>query len=66
MYLPGAVWGEKEGVFTNTERRVNLVRKIAEPHGDSKPDFWIFNQMAKRFKNSKTINFPDEPEGAFN
>ncbi|MFQ5949884.1 MAG: molybdopterin-dependent oxidoreductase, partial [Nitrospiria bacterium] len=28
VYLPAALWGEKEGVFTNTERRVNMVRKV--------------------------------------
>ena len=65
MYLPGAVWGEKEGVFTNTERRVNLVRKVTEPHGDSKPDFWIFNQIAKRFENGDKIHFPETTKEIF-
>ncbi len=65
VYLPAALWGEKEGVFTNTERRVNLVRKVMEPHGDSKPDLWIFNQMAKRFARSEKIRFPETPAGVF-
>lgn len=65
MYLPGAVWGEKEGVFTNTERRVNLVRKVTEPHGDSKPDFWIFSQIAKRFENGHKIKFPETTDKIF-
>lgn len=59
LYLPGAVWGEKEGVQTNTERRVNLVRKFVEPPGQAKPDFWIFNQLAKRFENGQKISFPE-------
>lgn len=66
MFLPAAVWAEKEGCFTNTERRINIVRKVQEPMGDSKADFWIFNELAKRFPNGQKIHFPDTPEGAFN
>ena len=66
VYLPAAVWAEKEGVFTNTERRVNLIRNVQNPHGDSKPDFWIFNQVAKRFASERKIPvFPETTEGAF-
>ena len=56
---------EKEGVFTNTERRVNLVRKVMEPHGDSKPDLWIFNQMAKRFEQGRKMRFPETAAEVF-
>jgi len=66
VYFPASVWAEKQGCHTNTERRVNLIDNVLPPYANSKPDFWIFNQMAKRFENSKTMNFPDEPEGAFN
>lgn len=66
MFLPAAVWAEKEGCFTNTERRYNIVRKVQEPKGDSKSDFWIFNELSKRFPNGKKIKFPDTVEGAFN
>jgi ferredoxin-nitrate reductase len=66
MFLPAAVWAEKEGCFTNTERRYNIVRKVQEPKGDSKADFWIFKELAKRFPNGKKIHFPETPEGAFN
>ncbi|MCP5335420.1 MAG: nitrate reductase [Oceanospirillaceae bacterium] len=65
MFLPAAVWAEKEGCFTNTERRVNIVRKVIEPKGDSKADFWIFKELAKRFPNGQKIHFPETPEGAF-
>jgi len=66
MFLPAAVWAEKEGCFTNTERRYNIVRKVQEPVGDSKADFWIFNEVAKRFPNGQKIDFPETVEGAFN
>jgi predicted molibdopterin-dependent oxidoreductase YjgC len=65
VFLPAAVWAEKEGCFTNTERRVNLTRPVIKPPGEAKPDFWIFNQMAKRFPNSRKPYFPGTPEGAF-
>ncbi|MDQ3197308.1 MAG: molybdopterin-dependent oxidoreductase, partial [Pseudomonadota bacterium] len=65
VFLPAALWGEKEGVFTNTERRVNLVRKVMEPHGDSKPDLWIFNELAKRFEQGRKMRFPETPAEVF-
>jgi assimilatory nitrate reductase catalytic subunit len=65
VYLPAALWGEKEGCFTNTERRVNLVRKVMEPHGDARADLWIFNEMAKRFERGQKLKFPATPAGVF-
>lgn len=65
LFLPGATWAEKEGVYTNTERRVNIVRKVAEPHGDSKSDLAIFNAVAEKFEHSKEMNFPEEPAKVF-
>lgn len=65
VYLPAALWGEKEGVFTNTERRVNLVRKVTEPPGEAKPDLWIFNRMAERFGRGRQLRFPETPAGVF-
>jgi assimilatory nitrate reductase catalytic subunit len=65
VYLPAALWGEKEGVFTNTERRVNLVRKVVDPRGNSKADLWIFNELAKRFEQGRKIRFPETPAEVF-
>ncbi len=65
VYFPASIWAEKTGCFTNTERRVNLTRNVSKPFADSKPDFWIFNEMAKRFGNSSTMNFPTTTEEAF-
>lgn len=66
VFLPAAVWAEKEGCHTNTERRVNLTRNALAPYADSKPDLWIFNQMSKRFEDRNKIHFPETAEGAFN
>ena len=65
IYLPAATWAEKEGVFTNTERRVNMVRKVTDPHGNSKSDLDIFNQVAKRWEQSEKMNFPEKPADVF-
>ena len=65
VYLPAAVWAEKEGCFTNTERRVNLIRNVVAPYAESKPDLWIFNQVAKRFKQGEVIRFPETAEEVF-
>jgi ferredoxin-nitrate reductase len=59
MYLPGAVWAEKEGCFTNTERRVNLIKKVTEPHANSKADHWVFSNLAKRFERADKMTFPE-------
>ena len=65
VYLPAAVWAEKEGCFTNTERRVNIIRNACQPHGQSKTDLAIFNAMAERFEQGKKVVFPETPEGVF-
>jgi predicted molibdopterin-dependent oxidoreductase YjgC len=48
--LPAASFAEKDGTFTNTERRVQRVRKAIEPIGDSKPDWWIICQVAQKLR----------------
>ena len=51
VVLPAASFAEKEGTFTNTERRVQRVRKAIAPLGDSKPDWWIASQIGQRMGN---------------
>ncbi len=46
VILPAASFAEKEGTFTSTERRVQLVRKAIEPVGNSKPDWQIIGLLA--------------------
>ncbi|MGQ9573719.1 MAG: formate dehydrogenase subunit alpha [Thermoguttaceae bacterium] len=48
VVLPAATFAEKDGTFTNTERRVQRLHKAIEPIGQSKPDWWITCQIAKR------------------
>ncbi|HEX74983.1 MAG TPA: formate dehydrogenase subunit alpha [Dehalococcoidia bacterium] len=50
VVLPAASFAEKDGTFTNTERRIQRVRKAIEPIGNAKPDWWIICQIAKRLE----------------
>jgi anaerobic selenocysteine-containing dehydrogenase len=49
VVLPAAIWGEKDGTFTNTERRASQVRKAVEPPGEARSDFDIVLALAERF-----------------
>lgn len=48
VFLPAAAFAEKDGTFTNSERRVQRVRKTLEPPGDARPDWWITQELARR------------------
>jgi assimilatory nitrate reductase catalytic subunit len=48
LVLPAAIWGEKEGTYTNSERRVAKVNRIVTPSGAARPDFDIFLDLAAR------------------
>jgi formate dehydrogenase major subunit len=49
VVLPAAAaWAESEGTVTNSERRVQRVRKAMDPPGDAKDDLWIIFEIAKR------------------
>ena len=48
VILPAAAWSEDDGTFTNSERRVNRVRRVSSPPGQARPNWWIFKELAKR------------------
>ena len=54
VILPGASFVEKEGTFTNTERRMQLVRQAIQPPGESRPDWAIIAELAKRMAGCRT------------
>jgi formate dehydrogenase alpha subunit len=51
VFLPAASWAEKEGTFTNTDRRVQRVRKALEPRGHARADWQIICALASRIEN---------------
>ena len=61
VVLPAASYAEKEGTFTNTERRVQRIRRAIPPRGDSKPDWWITCQIA-RAMGAPGFDFDDPAE----
>ncbi len=48
VVLPATSFAEKDGTFTNSERRVQRVRKAIEPVGQSRPDWSITSDLARR------------------
>jgi predicted molibdopterin-dependent oxidoreductase YjgC len=66
LVLPAAVWGEKEGTYTNSERRVSKANKAVEPRGEARSDFDIFLGLAQALGCRHEL-FPGwtEPKHAF-
>ncbi|MCF8046906.1 MAG: molybdopterin-dependent oxidoreductase, partial [Desulfarculaceae bacterium] len=48
VIFPATAWSEDDGTFTNSERRVNRVRKAVNPPGQAKPNWWVFKEIAGR------------------
>jgi formate dehydrogenase alpha subunit len=62
IVLPGTSFAEKDGTFSNTERRVLLVRQAIPPVGESRPDWMITQDLSTR------VGYPmhyDSPEAIF-
>jgi predicted molibdopterin-dependent oxidoreductase YjgC len=60
VVLPAVSFAEKEGTFTNTERRVRLLRKAIQPLGSSKPDWEIFCELSNAFGLGTHFKSPAE------
>jgi formate dehydrogenase alpha subunit len=48
VILPATTFAETEGIYVNVEGRIQLSRKLIDPLGDAKPDWWIFSQLARK------------------
>lgn len=60
VILPAASFAEKDGTFTNTERRIQRVRKAINSIRQSKPDWEILMNIMNRLGYEKTYNHPSE------
>jgi len=60
VVLPGACWAEADGTFTNSERRVQRVRKAVDPPGLAMPNWKIFSQIGTRLGLSMTYTKSEE------
>ncbi len=67
MVLPAAIWGEKEGTYTNSERRVSKVNRAVTPPAEARTDFDIFLNLARELGCAEEL-FPgwSTPQDAFN
>jgi formate dehydrogenase alpha subunit len=65
VLLPGVSFAEKTGSFTNTERRIQLVRKAIDPPGEARPDWWITSQLAQSVRALEGRDFKPAPYAAW-
>jgi ferredoxin-nitrate reductase len=69
VVLPVALWGEKTGTFTNTDRTVHLSEQAVEPPGEARSDMQIFLDYARRLglrdKDGQPLVKWSEPEACF-
>ncbi|RME67281.1 MAG: formate dehydrogenase subunit alpha, partial [Nitrospirae bacterium] len=60
VVLPAASFAEKDGTFTNTERRVQRVRRAVKPPGEAREDSWIIMELSKRLGYEMPYNNIEE------
>lgn len=60
VFLPSSCYAEKNGTFTNTERRVQRVRKAVEPPGQCREDWQIILDLATRLGYPMPFTSPEE------
>ena len=60
VVLPAAPSLEKDGTFTNTERRVQRLYQVLPTLGDSKPDWWIVQEIANRLGAGWNYSHPSD------
>jgi len=67
VVFSAATWGEKEGTYTNSERRCNRANKAINPPGEAKSDFDIFLEFSGYFEGVKELIYPawSTPADAF-
>ncbi len=65
LVLPAAGWGEKEGTFINSERRVGLVKRVCEAPGNAMTDFSIFRLLAEAWGCEELLTEWTAPEAVF-
>ena len=60
VVLPATSFAEKDGTFTNSERRVQRVRTAIDPVGDSRPDWAIIADVARRVSRKLDLDLEHE------
>lgn len=65
LFLPAAAWGEKEGTFINSERRIGLSRQVRRAPGQALSDFRIFRLLAEAWGAGELFQEWTSPAAAF-
>ncbi|MEY4581432.1 MAG: hypothetical protein RL701_6135 [Pseudomonadota bacterium] len=65
IVLPAAGWGEKEGTFINSERRIGLIKRVCRAPGQALADFQIFRLVAEAWGCADLFREWSSPEAAF-
>ena len=65
LVLPAAAWGEKDGTFINSERRIGTIRKVAAAPGEALADFAIFKLVAEYWGCGDLFREWESPEATF-
>lgn len=65
LVLPAAGWGEKDGTFINSERRIGLVKRVSPAPGAALADFYIFKLIAEAWGCGEMFRRWSSPESVF-
>jgi assimilatory nitrate reductase catalytic subunit len=65
LVLPAAGWGEKEGVFINSERRLGLIKQVMRAPGEALSDFRIVQLLAQAWGTGEMFTRWTSPEAVF-
>jgi assimilatory nitrate reductase catalytic subunit len=65
LVLPAAGWGEKEGTFINSERRIGIVKRVSRAPGQALADFYIFKLIADAWGCADLFDGWRSPEDVF-
>ena len=65
LILPAAGWGEKDGTFINSERRIGHISKVRKGPGKALADFWIFKALAAEWGCGEMFERWESPEATF-
>jgi assimilatory nitrate reductase catalytic subunit len=57
VLFPAQAWGEKSGTVTNSERRISRQRAFLTPPGETRPDWWIVSEVARRLGFGAAFDF---------
>jgi anaerobic selenocysteine-containing dehydrogenase len=65
IVLPAAGWGEKEGTFINSERRIGVIKRVSRAPGEALADFHIFRLIAEAWGCGSLFSEWTSPEAVF-